>query len=1845
MNKKLLILSLCATFLISILSLASAATIVSYCGQNLNSSGSYILNQSIISVSTCLATNSSDVIIDCAGNTISYGTAGTANSIGISALHPAVAQTNLTIKNCILIKTSAGGSGGNGIMLTRFANSTIVNNIIRTNGTSGNKGVYILTGASGNNISRNTIITSGTSTTNYGIYLYTGTSDSIVEYNNITTGKGTATTDNYGIYAADPRANITGNAIYTFGSGDSNFGVYSYTSTSAIIVNNTIFTSGTTGNNRGINVVSSDSNYIANNTINTVGQASPGIYLSASNSPNVINNQINSTADSIYMTSSVLADFTSANISRDNTRYRRNITVYGGGGLTLPCPNNAIIDNPSDGGLKFFGCNNITVKNWYRPNRDTDGLLFVNSDNNTIVNNTLNGGLEALDMVNTAGMCDNNLIANNTFSSYGYLDGYAMHLYGTYNIITGNNLSTSGVTSGNNGIDIQNDFNNITNNIITTGGTSGNYGINLETGAESNLVQNNTITTSGTSGNTGIYFTSTNTKNIVRSNTITATGITSGNLGIRLVTNSDNNLIENNSIYTKGLTSGNNGLDLSSSSNNIFKFNNVYAGYGVGTTDNDAISLVSSKNNTFTNNILSANGTATSITSSSIFLQSNSVNNTFANNIITKSVGNAIELDFLTTYPSGNALRNNSLNNVSGADLFFLDAGINGTSIIDQTVGKYNFTGIGETIIIENTQFGKINFTSLVNGSGSNMSGDIRIAYNFVQVSQLQSGLNRTANINLYGLPTNYYLPMIKRDGLYECNATTIPSCVNFTPLNAGNVSFSVSGWSNYSVVNGTDTTFPAVIIISPENISYATGTVFLNYTASDDRGINNCWYQVDGSPNISLPGCSTATISGLEDGSQHITVYVNDTSGNVNYSTRWFTIASNPPQWSSMGHSVPSSYSNYTASFFNVTWNSANSIASVLFESNFSGVARNYSMQDVGEGVYGFNAIIPAGSFYWKSYANDSSGNVNSTSIRTFSINKSGNPINLYLNNELNINISLVYGALISVNATAIGEINLYRNGLGISNPNIAFLGVGLYNYTAFVSESQNYSYNYSSYFVSVNQSSANLSLFINGEESDGSMIYGEAMNVTASMENGETIKLLRNGELIGENNLVTDSSVLGVGVYNYSVVFDGNENYSAGIKSFIIKINKSQPSLSLMLNGEASDLSIPVYNIVSVEASLISPSTEAELYENEVLIGGGISFNEERNYTSLGDRTWELIFDGNENYTNGSISYSVSVLDANFPQYSNLKRSPSSPASYSPSKVYYFNSTWQDNVGVDEVLFEFNGINYSFNRGEISRNGGEYYINFTGLAVGVYSYKWIANDTSGNLVAAPSQVYTVDKGIAALFLTVSPGNSISYGTTSSVGCSANNVESSPVLTRNTENADNPDYKTLGVGAYNYACTSVATANYTSATVTTTLNVAKAQPNITLKIGDSNSNLIISDAQEIDISAELIAPQNGNITLLINSNNISSGSSPLNFTYYFETSSYIVSALFNGDENYTDGAVYLSVEYYVPPVSGGGGNSGGGGSQVIGNATVGVGVDISNLGDVVFSPGESKSLSASVKNKGGSFLNNCKLVGKGEYSSWISGRANKGLAAGEIVDFVFNLNAPSDVAPGNYNVGVALQCKEGEYEKTFKVTIVQAKLGLKINEIKTQVGMLQISYSLQDLSDSAQSVNLEFALIDEFNVEIIKDSKIVELGKGEVKEENVIMTIPDNLVGEYTLVLNADSEAASVVSREKVLLGSSGATTGFALLSQSGQRIVPIVIIAIIILVAGYFIIRRVFKNRFIEGNEGGVIKIGPKNKKGVMIVDNSIIEHVKRHAESHDVKGKWIHLHVKKDAVETVD
>ena len=86
----------------------------------------------------------------------------------------------------------------------------------------------------------------------------------------------------------------------------------------------------------------------------------------------------------------------------------------------------------------------------------------------------------------------------------------------------------------------------------------------------------------------------------------------------------------------------------------------------------------------------------------------------------------------------------------------------------------------------------------------------------------------------------------------------------------------------------------PYVQIINPVNQTYCSGNISLEYTVTDTH-IDKCWYSIDDGANVSLPNCENTSIS-LGEGNHKVTVYANNTLGDVGYDLVYFKVDLNPP-------------------------------------------------------------------------------------------------------------------------------------------------------------------------------------------------------------------------------------------------------------------------------------------------------------------------------------------------------------------------------------------------------------------------------------------------------------------------------------------------------------------------------------------------------------------------------------------------------------------------------------------------------------------------------------------------------------------------------------------------------------------------------------------------------------------------------------------------------------------------------------------------------------------------------------------------------------------------------------
>jgi hypothetical protein len=103
-------------------------------------------------------------------------------------------------------------------------------------------------------------------------------------------------------------------------------------------------------------------------------------------------------------------------------------------------------------------------------------------------------------------------------------------------------------------------------------------------------------------------------------------------------------------------------------------------------------------------------------------------------------------------------------------------------------------------------------------------------------------------------------------------------------------VNDSAGKWgSNTTYFTVEDTSPPSITITSPQNTSYTTSSISMNYSVSDASGTSWAGYSLDGDANVTLNW--NTTLYGVSVGQHNLTVYANDTYGNIGSGLVWFTV------------------------------------------------------------------------------------------------------------------------------------------------------------------------------------------------------------------------------------------------------------------------------------------------------------------------------------------------------------------------------------------------------------------------------------------------------------------------------------------------------------------------------------------------------------------------------------------------------------------------------------------------------------------------------------------------------------------------------------------------------------------------------------------------------------------------------------------------------------------------------------------------------------------------------------------------------------------------------------------
>ncbi len=286
--------------------------------------------------------------------------------------------------------------------------------------------------------------------------------------------------------------------------------------------------------------------------------------------------------------------------------------------------------------------------------------------------------------------------------------------------------------------------------------------------------------------------------------------------------------------------------------------------------------------------------------------------------------------------------------------------------------------------------------------------------------------LNGTTNVSMTKVSVTLFANTIS--GLVDQQQHNITFYANDT---VGNMNKSAVVYFRVDTT-ANDTIGPSILVLSPVNSSFHNAPVLLNISLSENGSAAS--YSLDGSANQSLGNVSltlwNATITPSE-GLHNVTFYANDTSTNRNTGTSsvvFFTYDVTAPIFSiaNKSPSIVNDNANVTC-FSSLTDNVRLSVG--IVEENSTGNFTNHTISLSGtSGDVNFTISaenLNPGSVICRFYANDTTGNVNTTSI-SFVVNDATPPNVTNISHSPFTEADLDPNVRINVTATVTDNFNL---------------------------------------------------------------------------------------------------------------------------------------------------------------------------------------------------------------------------------------------------------------------------------------------------------------------------------------------------------------------------------------------------------------------------------------------------------------------------------------------------------------------------------------------------------------------------------------------------------------------------------------------------------------------------------------------------------------------------------------------------------------------------------------------------------------------------------------------------
>lgn len=360
----------------------------------------------------------------------------------------------------------------------------------------------------------------------------------------------------------------------------------------------------------------------------------------------------------------------------------------------------------------------------------------------------------------------------------------------------------------------------------------------------------------------------------------------------------------------------------------------------------------------------------------------------------------------------------------------------------------------------------------------------------------------------------------------------------NVTATNPQNVTFNNGGSS-------VDTIPPTVSITSPGNGASVSGNVSINANATDNVGVTQVVFQVDGSvvaTDTTSPYTYTWDTSKVSNGNHTITATAYDATGNTSVSTITVTIANAdtiPP-------SIPTTLSATAAAYnkVNLTWTASTDNVGVA---GYYVVRNGITIANLGNVTsYSDTSVLASTSYNYYVMAYDAAGNV-STASTTASVITPPAPDTTPPSQPTNLSGSAISSTQINLSWTAstdniaVSGYDIYRNNSKIATVTSTTFGdSGL---------SANTTY---SYYVVAKDSSGNVSqasTTINVTTQTAVITTGTLSGIVSKTKGGNL-----SGSLVSltVNSKLVSTSTNGSGFYSISSIPAGTYNVSYSASHF---------------------------------------------------------------------------------------------------------------------------------------------------------------------------------------------------------------------------------------------------------------------------------------------------------------------------------------------------------------------------------------------------------------------------------------------------------------------------------------------------------------------------------------------------------------------------------------------------------------------------------------------------------------------------------------------------------------------